>query len=215
MKWIQKHSSPPDFEQWKADFQAAHGRRPTYDDLKGTPKKNLKSVLIAEQGHICCYCMARISADTSHIEHFVPRAESRRDPHSVMAADNQLGYENLFVSCEGEEKDGQWDGRHCGRIKDNEGTAMLASPTDPAVSSYFSYDVKGNIQGLTPEAMTTVRVLNLQDIALIRHRRKAIFSFLKREDEDLENLLEECGSMTEDGMYSPFCEAVAYVLGHF
>ncbi len=212
MRWIQKHSSPPDFEQWKVDFEAAYGRHPIYNDLKGKPKRDLKSALIAEQGHICCYCMARVSVDSSHIEHYVPRAETRRDPHSILATDNQLGYENMFVSCEGEKIGETWDGRHCGKAKKDEGTAMLVSPTDPAVASYFSYDTEGNIQGLTPEAMTTVRVLNLQDIALIRHRRKAIFLFVNRNDEDIDDLLEECECITEDGMLPAFCEAIAYIL---
>lgn len=213
MKYILKESPPPEFEQWKKSFEAASGQPPTYSDFKGQVKKRFKQSLLIEQGYICCYCMARIHDYDSHIEHFVPRAESRRDPHSVIAQDVQLNYKNLFLSCEGEYDDGQWDGKHCGQAKKDEGSAMLISPSDSESSSVFEYDMQGNIRGITAPAMTTVRVLNLQDPALIRHRRTAIFrSGILDGDEDLDELVEMYQSKDEDGAYAPFCESILYVL---
>ena len=208
MKYIKKGDSPAKFEQWKIDFKDRTGREPVYLDLKGSIKRDLKETLLKEQGYICCYCMCRIAAYDSHIEHFIARSEAKDQPYSVVVQDAELGYENLLLSCEGEEG----DGKHCGRFKDNAVHEMLLSPTVPSVESDFQYTANGEINGLSPEAMTSVRVLNLSSYDLNRHRRTAIFmSGLFEPDADYDFLIEKF-RVPEDGMYAPFCQAILYVL---
>lgn len=113
MKYIKKGDSPAKFEQWKIDFKDRTGREPVYLDLKGSIKRDLKETLLKEQGYICCYCMCRIAAYDSHIEHFIARSEAKDRPYSVVVQDAELGYENLLLSCEGEEGDGGNDGTGC------------------------------------------------------------------------------------------------------
>lgn len=208
MKYIKKGDSPAEFEQWKIDFKDRNGREPVYSDLKGLVKKNLKETLLKEQGYICCYCMCQIVAYDSHIEHFIARSEAKDRPYSVIIQDVELGYKNLLLSCEGE----NWDGKHCGRFKDNAVHEMMLSPTKSSVESEFQYTVNGKIRGLSPEAMTSIRVLNLDSGDLDRRRRTAIFmSGLFEPDADYDLLIEKYKT-PEDGMYAPFCQAVLYIL---
>lgn len=77
MKKIDKEDSPEWFETWKRDFRITNGREARYkndfstDDLDGkTRRQRLRGQLIREQGCICCYCMKKVSLNSSHIEHF-------------------------------------------------------------------------------------------------------------------------------------------------
>lgn len=77
MKRINKEDSPVWFEVWKQDYNRINGREAHYkedfssDDEDGKKRRQrLREQLIKEQGYICCYCMKKISLNTSHIEHF-------------------------------------------------------------------------------------------------------------------------------------------------
>ena len=54
MKQITKLTEPNSLTQHRAK---AHS---SYDNLPADTKSNLRNNLLAEQGHICCYCMKRI-----------------------------------------------------------------------------------------------------------------------------------------------------------
>jgi len=58
MKHIEKQRQPQAFTDWKAC--ANENWRPTYDKLSGEPKRAVKAALMAEQGHLCCYCERRL-----------------------------------------------------------------------------------------------------------------------------------------------------------
>ncbi len=213
MKYIEKTPSPDFFEGWKQRFQEQHGSQPTYHDLKGQVKARLKQYLLEEQGYLCCYCMANIevTSDSSHLEHFIPRADGRNHPHSLQFQDVELGYQNLFLSCNGE-----WcDESHCGKYKDSTTALMLVSPASTEVQDAFSYTVSGDIDGTTPKAMTSVRVLNLQSAALKRHRKTAIWNSGFFDDDfpdEKDALIELYSSKDSDGKFTPFCEAILFVM---
>ena len=63
MKHIVKQQEPEAFANWKA--LANNNWQPTYDTLSGETKKVVKSALMAEQGHICCYCERRLTEEDS------------------------------------------------------------------------------------------------------------------------------------------------------
>ena len=88
MKYILKRNEPQSFTDLK--LRANVGWEPAYNTLSGDVKKAVKDSLIAEQGHICCYCECRITSINSHIEHFCPQSEQKVDP---------LDYSNLACSC--------------------------------------------------------------------------------------------------------------------
>ena len=58
-----------------------------YDNY--SEKDELRESLLTEQGHICCYCMQRISADRMKIEHW-----QSQDEYEEL----QLDYNNLRLS---------------------------------------------------------------------------------------------------------------------
>lgn len=76
------------------EYRELEGERATYRGY--SPKNNLRSALVEEQGGICCYCCSEISADTDSmkVEHFWPRSK-----YSKL----QLCYINLMAACKGNE----------------------------------------------------------------------------------------------------------------
>lgn len=213
MKWIDKRSSPAFFEQWKRDFEAEHGRNPEYRDLVGDPKHQLALHLLKEQGYLCCYCMAKIDFGSYHLEHFIPRAAARYHPEQYPNQDIELGYENLFLSCEGE----HFAGDHCGRYKADTDADQLLSPADPAVDHSFTYSLDGKIEGKDQKAENMIQAANLDSFALRRHRASAICISGFFDDDFPENkdaLIRLYQSKDEDGAFQPFCMAIVYVMEH-
>lgn len=208
MKQIIKQPCPEQFEEWKIRFKRRNRHKPTYDDLSDAPevKQKLKKSLLEEQGHICCYCMKRITAEESHIEHFVPRTLSWKYP----AKDIQLGYENLFASCMGENADGS----HCGHHKDKYYSDSLLCPTETDMEKHFTYSANGAITGTDEQGKETVDVLNLDCYVLRAHRTAAIWSCGLYDDscDDREELVRIFREKDEEGNYAPFCAAILDVL---
>ncbi len=209
MKQIRKMTPPEAFEEWKRRFKKRRHRKPNYDDLTREPavKDALKSDLLAEQGYICCYCMAEIDPEHAHIEHFIPRNLTSRYPER----DIQLGYDNLFASCCGEN-----DRRdHCGHKKEGHYDTLLLCPTEEGIEQRFQYDLSGEIKGIGERAEKTVETLALNCYALRRHRAAAIWaSGLFDEDyaQNRDALIQLYSEKDAMGRYTPFCEAIVCVL---
>ena len=79
MKRINKQESPQWFEDWKRNFKTENNRNAHYkndfsaDDADGiNRRRRLRESLVNEQGKICCYCMRRISTDSSDHGVYVP-----------------------------------------------------------------------------------------------------------------------------------------------
>ena len=131
MKHVSKQASPALFEAWKA--QANDDWQPTYAALQNPEKRVLHDALLAEQGHVCCYCGRSVSRDDSHIEHFRPQ-----DGHDDLA----LEYANLFASCIRETQPGA--PLHCGHAKGHDFDETRAiSPLSEGCEQRFMY-VAGN-----------------------------------------------------------------------
>jgi len=173
MKHIVKDQDTPGFDEWNA--RANDDWQPTYEDLSGTIKEEVKNSLMKEQGYICCYCERRLTDDDSHIEHFNPRSNNAANP---------LDYTNMLCSCQNRLEQGE--PRHCGHLKgdwfDNQ---LLVSPLDPDCEGRFAYTADGKIQPATKSSdaarMTIVKLgLNINKLCALRN--KAIEPFL---DENL------------------------------
>ena len=108
MKRIIKNLEPEEFTDWKARDRMAH--RPRWNRVPGVIRTSVKRSLMQEQGFICCYCESRISINDCHVEHFRPI-----EGNSGRYSDQQLIYENLHCSCQGETDRGE--PRHCGHGK--------------------------------------------------------------------------------------------------
>lgn len=134
MKHIQKQQEPESFAHWKA--QANENWQPTYGDLSGKIKKDVKQVLMKEQGWICCYCERRLIDSDSHIEHLKPQSSDDVDP---------LDFMNMTCSCQNRIEKGE--PRHCGNLKEDwyEGSLFI-TPFDETCEDRFEYTGDGRIK---------------------------------------------------------------------
>ncbi|MDP8207950.1 MAG: retron system putative HNH endonuclease [Candidatus Electryonea clarkiae] len=159
MKFINKNSSPNDFENWKQRNRGAN-----WNDLSNADnriiKSNLAESLHIEQGKICCYCEQRISGNNSHIEHFKPKSTFPSD---------SFNYANLLASCEGNPKN-----KSCGHKKHSEYSNEMVSPLDSKCESRFIYTEHGMMSPSDPDdadAEQTVLTLGLNTRRLKAIRR--------------------------------------------
>ena len=208
MKHIVKDQNTPDFDKWKAS--ANEDWQPTYDDLRGEEKKEVKDSLMKEQGHICCYCECRLTDDDSHIEHFNPQSNKAVDP---------LDYANMLCSCQNQLRPKQEEGRqHCGISKDNWfDDQLLVSPLDPDCEGHFTYTEDGEIQSATKSSddaagMTIVK-LGLNSPKLIASRRGAIEPFSDDNLSEQERSQFVSGYLIKntDGMFEEFWTTIDYI----
>lgn len=215
MKRIVKGPEPTCLSEWKTQFYDAFHRVPEYKDFRGTPEwAELIQILLMEQGYLCCYCMQEVNGWDSHIEHFIPRNIKKSSPHSMRAENVELGYDNLFISCNGEHGDRE----HCGRFKDREDSPMILSPSLPDIEEKFRYHIDGQMDGLDESSMSTIRILNLDSYTLRRHRRTAIYHsgiFDADFDEVRDELIHIYSERDEHGAFTPFCIAILSVIKHF
>lgn len=206
MKHIVKRCEPVAFRNWKALANA--NWQPTYDNLSGEPKKAVKSALMKEQGHICCYCERRLTDDDSHIEHFRPQS----DPAVV-----PLDFDNLLCSCQNQIKKGE--PRHCGNLKgewfDRD---LLISPLDPGCEDRFSFTGNGLIKPRTDHdsaASETIERLGLDIPKLNGLRAKAIEPFLDDSLSSEEMKAFVVGYLARDsaGRFGEFWTCIWYLFG--
>src|SRR5271167_624125 len=153
MKYIIKQTEPESFIAWKnsgnEDWQ------PSYANLQSPQKEIVSDSLLAEQGHICCYCERNLKEGDYHIEHFRPKDIAK-------FPELQLEYSNLFCSCQVNVKKG--DPLHCGNSKENWYENDLISPLDPNCEKRFKYTEIGQILPLDENdqgAKITIEKLNL------------------------------------------------------
>lgn len=137
----------------------------TYNDFRSRGKQKLREALVTEQRGLCCYCMSRISADSSvmRIEHWQSQSGY---------PGQQLVYANLLAACLG----GQGHAQHCDTSKAERD--LKFNPADPLsmIESLISYGLDGTIWSRDVkfnDQLDTVLGLN---IAQLKNSRKAILT---------------------------------------
>lgn len=90
-----------------------------YESLRGGSKRKLLEALLAEQGHLCAYCMCRIGTDghPATIEHLIPQHPT----DSAVNGELSLAYHNLVAVCDGR------GGATCDKRRGN--ASMTVDPT--------------------------------------------------------------------------------------
>lgn len=87
MIYIQKKQEPKKLLEYRKHPDAS------FDAMDADVKEQLRESLLSEQGHLCAYCMCRLSEKGDvKIEHWEPRNSS-----------NELDYNNLLAVCRGNE----------------------------------------------------------------------------------------------------------------
>lgn len=206
MKYIQKHSEPQEFKDWKN--QENSNWKPTYKEMDKSVKKAVKQALMTEQGYICCYCEDRLNDNDSHIEHFQPKSDPAIDP---------LDFSNLLCSCQNNLK--KREPVHCGKLKgDWFDEKQLISPLDPTCEERFAFTADGSIKPADNRdqvALTTIEKLGLNIPKLRNLRQKAIESFIdpSLSDTELEDFVNSYLEPDNLGQFNPFWTTVRYLFG--
>lgn len=167
MKRVIKGEEPQNFIDWKN--KASDEWQPSYAVLQNPEKRVLHRALLAEQGHVCCYCGRSISLADSHIEHFRPQ-ETREDL--------ALKYVNLHASCIRETEPGA--PLHCGHAKGHDFDESRAiSPLDADCEQRFMYSARNGAVYPSDKgdagALYMAGLLKL-DIRFLRDRRAEALS---------------------------------------
>ena len=103
MKFIVKNNEPLAWRNYR-----------NTEGVAFTAIKELKDALLEEQGHLCCYCLSRISFEKMKTEHWSPRTNTNL----------VFNYNNLLAACTGN----FCTGNHCDTLKAD--TPIAINPTD-------------------------------------------------------------------------------------
>ncbi|MFK0733270.1 MAG: retron system putative HNH endonuclease [Gloeotrichia echinulata GP01] len=182
-----------------------------YDNY--SEKDELRESLLTEQGHICCYCMQRISADRMKIEHW-----QSQDEYEEL----QLDYNNLLGACEG----GQGSPshlQHCDTKKGN--TEITINPLDNHrnCEDLIKYLGNGEISSNDVTINNDLnQVLNLNMQTLVNNRKEVLELVLKQlksqypkgdwTEAILNKKIQQWSDKQNDGKYKPYCQIVIYHL---
>lgn len=205
MKRIDKSKQPQSLLQ--------HRRKQFADYDNYAEKDELRESLLTEQGHICCYCMQRISSDRMKIEHWQSQDEYPQF---------QLDYNNLLGACQGGHGS-PMHLQHCDTKKGN--TKITINPTDKNINceDVIKYLATGKIYSedrVIDKDLNDVLNLNMQTLANNRKEvLEIVLNQLKSEYPKvdwtvaiLNKKIQQWSNRQEDGKYKPYCQIVIYYL---
>ena len=118
---IIKGNEPKALTEAKRDIQNTPDASFDYSSLRGEHKRKVLEALIAEQGHLCAYCMCRIGTNDNPatIEHITPQHPAT----SCFDRDLSLSYKNMLAVCDGR------SGATCDKRRGNE--PLTVNPLKP------------------------------------------------------------------------------------
>lgn len=189
-------------------------RQKKFADYDNYPEKDeLRTSLLTEQGHICCYCMQRISAEKMKIEHWRSQDEYPQF---------QLDYNNLLGACQGNQGSPSHL-QHCDTKKGN--TEISINPLDHQrhCEDLIKYRSNGQIYSddLTIDNQLN-EILNLNMQTLTNNRKEVlelVLEHLKNEYPKgdwtlaiLNKKIQLWNDRQKDGKYKPYCQIVIYHL---
>jgi len=181
MKWINKTSAEP---KCLTELRATPST--SYSSLHGDCSALIRYQLLNEQGHLCAYCMQRISEEKNpdqyrmsiEIEHFKAQAGN-----SAQALD----YKNMLAVCNGfskqKIKDNQWREKedkvsHCDKTEGGKGDGNEnLRALDPRVAiceQMIKYSTTGKIEAVDDNKKVTFdieKMLNLNIQKLVEARK--------------------------------------------
>lgn len=161
---IKKSNDPPEA------FRGLDKKYSFYDKVDPEIIWDMRTELVNEQGCLCAYCMNKITAEKSTIEHYTPR----HGKHG--STDLSLDYRNMFAVCAGREGSGKAN-LHCDKSK---GSNLLSiDPRKEEDIKQIEYKMDGTIYSPKQEFNKDLdETLNLNHIVLKRNRESALKSAL-------------------------------------
>lgn len=163
---IVKDKAPKEMVEELASLRSTPDASVDWGELKN--REPIRESLCREQGNLCAYCMRRISADASHVEHIVPQ--------SMCKPGQDVDYNNMLAVCDGNENAGNEKGLTCDRHRRN--TPLTVNPLKPETLENIAYRSNGLIYS-TDESIHVdlVDTLNLNcEAAYLPENRKAVMA---------------------------------------
>jgi uncharacterized protein (TIGR02646 family) len=209
MRAIQKQREPNELTEYRLAPNAS------YDDC---PKDEIREQLLGEQGHLCAYCMQRISSDFDEngehlmkIEHW--QSQSEHD-------DAQLDYRNMIGVCLGN-KGQPPKNQTCDNKRGNH--ELKYNPANPAhrIESHIQYLGNGRIKSKDDAFDTQLNnVLNLNYHRLIKNRMAVVEEVLKalgkqsgtRTSTEIQRLIHTWCTADNAGKLKEYCGVAIYFL---
>lgn len=204
MRKINKGAEPQALTHFKRN-----GRSKNYNDLSHTERSAIREACASEQLYLCAYCCTEISGTSSDTmnEHL-----QCRDHHPQLG----LSFNNIVASCK---TSGQ-----CDAAKGNQ--TIKLSPLMSECEHELRFLLSGRVEGLSPRAIDTIRVLNLGDHErnnkkLVEKRRVLAQATLQTEDlgpsssiedDELLQLLIDDLSQPTQGRLQPYAPVMVNIL---
>lgn len=130
-------------------------------------KGDIRKALLEEQGHLCAYCMKRISKNNIKIEHYNSQSNSTEK--------EALDFTNMLGVCDGNEGSGSNKTQTCDTHKGN--TLLKVNPFSSASIELIKYKNDGTIYSenevINVDLNQTLN-LNCEEVMLKRNRKAAL-----------------------------------------
>ncbi len=213
MRNVTKDGGPASLTEYRLKLGARYAN---YGD-----KDTLRQHLLAEQGHLCCYCMQRIRWDPDamppvhemKIEHWHSQAPDKY-------LDEQLIYWNLLGACLGNK--GPPDAKaHCDSLKGDRDIKFNPAIPEHNVERRIIYLADGTIESDDPQFNDEIKsILNLNN-AWLKLNRLATIERVKsqldrrrgeRSRAQIEAIMDEWTSPGNGGALPEYCAVAVYYL---
>ena len=211
MLYIKKGPEPRSLTEYKVLPDA------TYEGFRDKPA--IHDALLAEQGHICAYCMCRIYSDTIKIEHW--NAQHAIDGSGMSTA---LDYRNMLGVCPGN-KGAPYRDETCDAHRKNK--PLYINPQDPNMIARIRYQSNGIIYSddeRINDDLNSVLNLNCERSYLVENRKRAIQTlqqYLRQQQPSgtwsmaLLRKTKEHFLHKNEGKHLPFLGAILYFIDHY
>jgi len=214
MKYIEKRSEPHELRAWKRDLPIGDDGKPyntRYKHLESHLKETLLVYLLEDQGYICCYTGMRVTATSSHIEHFKPRSQ---------CVDlEEIDYENLLAAYPKPESGKPGCPFGAEAKKDD---ILPITPLRRDCETRFLFDEDGYISVANErdsDAAESIAVLVLDDPVLTDNRGRAIRTVLYPKgrtpsEKYLERVIDRIYEKDHRDRLTPHCVAIFHAAHH-
>ncbi|MCX7048191.1 MAG: TIGR02646 family protein [Candidatus Sumerlaeota bacterium] len=213
---IVKKQEPHELEQYRCQPGAE------FDGPNFTPVKDaIRTQLLDEQGHLCCYCMSRIKWEKTEIAHWHSQA---------IHPNEQLNYHNLLASCSGN-RGKPFHQQHCNARQGDDDILFNPASSSHRIEARLIYfrdgivgspDTAFNDQIGGPDAGGSVQrgILNL-NYSDLRRKRKAVHEAIEavldkrpgtRTKAEIQREIQRWKNRNANGKLSEYCGAAVYWL---
>lgn len=166
MRKIDKSQEPISLINWKRREPNQTYRELKNDKVNGVAiLREIRNICISEQYHLCAYCCDRISLDTCHNEHI-----QSQDSFPQFS----LNHNNIVASCNNQ--------NHCGHNKNTD--ILNLTPLMIECETELKFYLSGSVEGLTDRAKETIKILGIDNKALVNKRKQIIENLIYSNGED-------------------------------